>query len=78
MEKETDVGDSSEKYNHDATPAPPYDDDAGRVTKTKGVSIGEATGMYGDVATAEDYGYVTRGFDNHEFAILMGFETDSV
>ena len=57
---------NKEKYN--ITPAeklsnesPPYDDMA-RVVDEKGVRIGEAADMYGDLATAEEYGYVSRGY----------------
>lgn len=58
MEKEP-YGNSSgrETYSNDS---PSYDDPA-NVVETKGVRIGEAADMYGDLATAEDYGYVTRG-----------------
>ena len=45
------------KYSNES---PPFEDPAS-VVKTKGGRIGEAADMYGDVATAEDYGYVTRG-----------------
>lgn len=46
-----------EKYSNES---PPYDDPS-RIVETKGVRIDEAADMYGDLATAEDYGYVTRG-----------------
>ena len=46
-----------EKYSNDSPPS----DDPSRVVETKGIRIGEAADMYGDLATAEDYGYVTRG-----------------
>lgn len=46
------------EYSNESPPI--YDDPAG-VVETKGTRIGEAADMYGDVATAEDYGYVTRG-----------------
>ena len=40
--------------------APAYDDPA-RIVEDKGVRMGEAADMYGDLDTAEEYGYVTRG-----------------
>ena len=41
---------------------PDYDPD--RVVEEYGMGIGEAADMYGDLETAEDYGYVTRGYVN--------------
>ena len=35
--------------------------DPNRVVEEFGMEIGEAADMYGDLDTAEDYGYVTRG-----------------
>ena len=54
-----------EEYNISRTEklsneSPLYDDMA-RVVDDKGVRIGEAADMYGDLATAEEYGYVSRG-----------------
>lgn len=66
MEKETYVGDSPQKYSNDA---PPYDGNGdltpAMINETKGREIGEGADMYGDVATAEDYGYVTRGYEEN-------------
>lgn len=31
------------------------------IVATKGAALGEAADIYGDVATAEQYGYVERG-----------------
>jgi hypothetical protein len=36
-------------------------DTLGSILEARGLQIGEATGMYGDIATAEEYGYVSRG-----------------
>lgn len=49
-------------YNAHTT-APTYDLDAVNMVKPRGNSIqmGEAADMYGDVQTAEQYGYVSRG-----------------
>ena len=41
--------------------APPYDSNVDRVVGDKGIRMGEAADMYGDLQTAEEYGYVTRG-----------------
>ncbi len=38
--------------------------DPTRVVEEFGIGVGEAADMYGDLATAEDYGYVTRGYVN--------------
>ena len=36
--------------------------DPTRVVEEFGIGVGEAADMYGDLETAEDYGYVTRGY----------------
>ena len=42
-----------------------YDDthynEVARVVAEKGMQLGEAVDVYGDIATAEDHGYVNRG-----------------
>lgn len=58
MEKETRIGGSPEKLSNDT---PPYEDPA-RIAEDKGVGISEGADLYGNLATAEDYGYVTRGY----------------
>jgi hypothetical protein len=40
--------------------APPYEDPVA-LTNEKGIKVGEAADIFGDVQTAEEYGYVTRG-----------------
>lgn len=40
---------------------PPYESGLDRIVEDKGIRIGEAADMYGDLDTAEEYGYVTRG-----------------
>ena len=57
MENEKYLNVSGVKYSNES---PPYDDPA-RIVEAKGVRIGEAADLYGDIGTAEDYGYVTRG-----------------
>ena len=57
----------AEKYDEKAayqTPGgetPPYENNMDRVVEDKGIRMGEAADMYGDLSTAEEYGYVTRG-----------------
>ena len=41
--------------------APAYEDPAA-LTHEKGIKIGEAADIFGDVQTAEEYGYVSRGY----------------
>lgn len=36
--------------------------DGPRIVDERGTGIDEAADMYGDLQTAEDYGYVTRGY----------------
>lgn len=36
-------------------------DDPSRVVDERGMQFVEATDLYGDIETAKDYGYVTRG-----------------
>jgi amino acid transporter len=49
-----------ERYTESGTEAPPYDDPT-RIVEDKGIRMGEAADMYGDLDTAEEYGYVARG-----------------
>ena len=42
----------------DETPA--YDE-PNTLVETKGIQLGEAADMYGDIGQAEEYGYVSRG-----------------
>ena len=37
-------------------------DDPGRITAGHGLPLDEAADMYGDVKTAEEHGYVSRGY----------------
>ncbi len=41
--------------------APAYDDPS-QIIEHKGMRMGEAADVYGDIQTAEDYGYVSRGY----------------
>lgn len=41
--------------------SPDTDNHIKSIVEQKGAAIGEATDLYGDVQTAEAYGYVNRG-----------------
>ena len=47
----------AEKYSNESPPL----DNATRLVEEKGIRIGEAADLYGDLASAEEYGYVSRG-----------------
>ena len=49
---------SNESYIHE---------DAARITEGKGMRMGEAVDVFGDLETAEDFGYVSRGSVQREF-----------
>jgi len=49
--------------------APLYDDPA-RIVEDKGMRMGEAADVYGDIQTAEDYGYVSRGYVSRSSLVL--------
>ncbi|MCJ1272246.1 hypothetical protein MMC21_000032 [Puttea exsequens] len=46
-----------------------YDDPA-TIVEERGIRLGEASDMYGDVKTAEDYGYVTRGLKSRHIQFI--------
>jgi amino acid transporter len=49
-------------YSVNAGMAPTYDgNDAAHIVRQKGGAMGEAADIYGDIQTAEEYGYVERG-----------------
>ena len=58
MEKEAYNVAPAEKISNDS---PGYTN-AERIVEEKGVRMGEAADMYGDLETAEDFGYVSRGY----------------
>lgn len=63
-EKRVSPGMEEKQYGSSTGESPPYDGKhptAGDIVEEKGMRIGEAVDMYGDVATAEEYGYVARG-----------------
>lgn len=53
-----DQGKEQYTVDHDT----PADTTIKDIVETKGQAIGEAVGIYGDVQTAEEYGYVERGY----------------
>jgi len=52
--------------------APEYGDPAGvkDIVERKGHAVGEAADMYGDLATAEEYGYVERGLKSRHIQFI--------
>lgn len=60
----------SEKANYAAEGAPAYDSNVERVIEDKGIRIGEAADMYGDLDTAEEYGYVSRGLKSRHIQFI--------
>ena len=67
MEKEAYSVNPTEKYSNES---PPYGhDDPTRIVEEKGIRLGEAADMYGDLGSAEEYGYVTRGYVKHQIRL---------
>jgi amino acid transporter len=58
-----------EHYLEKGVEAPPYDDPS-RIVEDKGGRMGEAADMYGDLDTAEEYGYVTRGLKSRHIQFI--------
>ena len=56
----------SEKAGYASGDTPPYEKrgshNAEELIENKGLRIGEAADNYGDLQTAEEYGYVSRGY----------------
>jgi amino acid transporter len=48
------------QYAIGADAAPPADHGIRNIVETKGGAVGEAADIYGDIQTAEHYGYVER------------------
>ena len=59
-EKESYNGTAMEKLSDDS-PMNGARRDSAQIVEEKGVEMGEAADIYGDLETAEDYGYVSRG-----------------
>jgi len=66
MEKtnEYHVGSGSESPDHYAV------DETNKMEARRGSKVNEATDMYGDVATAEEYGYVSRGLKSRHIQFI--------
>ncbi|KAL9635645.1 MAG: hypothetical protein Q9164_003327 [Protoblastenia rupestris] len=58
---------SPEKFSNGS---PVFDNYAGRIVEERGLRVGEAADMYGDITTAEDYGYVTRGLKSRHIQFI--------
>ena len=56
----------AEKYSNES----PHSDDPTRVVEEKRIRIGEAADMYGDLASAEEYGYVSRGLKSRHIQFI--------
>ncbi|KAL8836348.1 MAG: hypothetical protein Q9170_002962 [Blastenia crenularia] len=66
MEEEAYNGGAAEKYSNES---PPFDDPS-RIVEEKGIRLGEAADMYGDLGAAEEYGYVTRGLKSRHIQFI--------
>lgn len=66
LEKEADNGGSIKKYSHGS----PASDNAARIVEEKGIRLGEAADMYGDIGSAEEYGYVHRGLKSRHIQFI--------
>lgn len=54
--------DEKAQYEVSGNAASSYDHkDAADIVHTRGNAIGEAADLYGDIETAQEYGYVKRG-----------------
>jgi amino acid transporter len=49
---------------------PPHDHGIKNIVETKGAAQGEAADIYGDVATAEQYGYVERNLKSRHIQFI--------
>ncbi|MCJ1254926.1 hypothetical protein MMC24_002742 [Lignoscripta atroalba] len=68
MEKEAYNGAPNEAYANGHEP-PKYNDPAS-IVEGKGIRVGEAADMYGDIGTAEEYGYVSRGLKSRHIQFI--------
>jgi hypothetical protein len=53
--------DHTETDHHTATDHHYHADEASKIEARRGSKVNEASDLYGDVQTAEEYGYVSRG-----------------
>lgn len=65
-----------EAYSGETTgnDSPTYDDSSressSRIIEEKGIGLGEAADMYGDLRAAEEYRYVTRGLKSRHIQFI--------
>ena len=63
--------DEKKGFSASGTEAPPYDHNGvERIVEDKGIRMGEAADMFGDLDTAEHYGYVTRGLKSRHIQFI--------
>jgi hypothetical protein len=60
MDPESHKNTFPEKDSHES---PPFYSEPTATYDSKGNGVAEAADLYGDLATAESYGYVARGYD---------------
>ena len=60
----------NEKYSNESPPMHHAGLDTTRVVEEKGIRIGEAADMYGDLGAAEEYGYVSRGLKSRHIQFI--------
>ncbi|KAL8900326.1 MAG: hypothetical protein Q9207_005753 [Kuettlingeria erythrocarpa] len=66
MDKEAYHAGSVEKSSNESPPS----DNAARIVEEKGLRLGEAADMYGDLSRAEEYGYVSRGLKSRHIQFI--------
>ena len=69
MDTKEPVYSNGEKYSNESSPMD-HNHDAARVVEEKGIRIGEAADMYGDLGSAEEYGYVSRGLKSRHIQFI--------
>lgn len=66
MEKEAYNGGTAEKSSDEL----PQLAEPARLVEEKGIRLGEAADMYGDLGAAEEYGYVSRGLKSRHIQFI--------
>jgi len=73
-EKHIDTAAEEKTYGSSDNGAPAYEGEhsrnVDRIVEEKGMRMGEAADMYGDLATAEEYGYVARGLKSRHIQFI--------
>ena len=65
--------DNKREYNistENTSPVPDYERKGSVVDDRKGIAVGEAAEIFGDVQTAEEYGYVERGLKSRHIQFI--------